>query len=151
MFVNQIVKYAGAFTAELGGLDNLVFTGGIGENSVAVRQRVSAAPASVGPTLSIKPILHASDEGKLTGVGMARGRKSRLNTLIDTVGRLGIDLQEQTMFICHGDCYDDAKFVADYIRERSKVQDVIINYVGPVIGSHTGPGVVSVFFLGTER
>ena len=61
------------------------------------------------------------------------------------------DLPSQTMFICHGDCYDDAKFVADYIRERSKVQDVIINYVGPVIGSHTGPGVVSVFFLGTER
>ena len=53
--------------------------------------------------------------------------------------------------VLHGDCYDDAKFVADYIRERSKVQDVIINYVGPVIGSHTGPGVVSVFFLGTER
>ena len=50
-----------------------------------------------------------------------------------------------------GDCYDDAKFVADYIRERSAIQDIIINYVGPVIGSHTGPGVVSVFFLGTER
>ena len=61
------------------------------------------------------------------------------------------DLPSQTMFICHGDCYDDAKFVADYIRERSAIQDIIINYVGPVIGSHTGPGVVSVFFLGTER
>ena len=64
---------------------------------------------------------------------------------------MSTDLPSQTMFICHGDCYDDAKFVADYIRERSAVQDIIINYVGPVIGSHTGPGVVSVFFLGTER
>ena len=113
--------------------------------------RVDAATALVGTVLQIKPVMHTDDAGTLKNVTKARGRKAALKALAQKLADTAINPAEQTVFICHGDCYDDAKFVADYIRERSKVQDVIINYVGPVIGSHTGPGVVSVFFLGTER
>ena len=113
--------------------------------------RVSAATAFVGTMLSIKPIMHTSDEGKLTVVGKARGRKSSLNTLIDTVGRLGIDLQDQTMFICQADCQAEAEAVAAELKRRYGVKEVYINYIGPVIGSHTGPDTMGLFFVGTER
>ena len=113
--------------------------------------RVSAATAFVGTMLSIKPIMHTSDEGKLTVVGKARGRKSSLNTLIDTVGRLGIDLQEQTMFICQADCQAEAEAVAAELKRRYGVKEVYIHYIGPVIGSHTGPNTMGLFFVGTER
>ena len=113
--------------------------------------RVSAATAFVGTMLSIKPIMHTSDEGKLTVVGKARGRKSSLNTLIDTVGRLGIDLQDQTMFICQADCRAEAEAVAAELKRRYGVKEVYINYIGPVIGSHTGPDTMGLFFVGTER
>lgn len=113
--------------------------------------RVSAATAFVGTMLSIKPIMHTSDEGKLTVVGKARGRKSSLSTLIDTVGRLGINLQEQTMFICQADCRAEAEAVAAELKRRYGVKEVYINYIGPVIGSHTGPDTMGLFFVGTER
>lgn len=109
--------------------------------------RVSAATALVGTMLSIKPIMHTSDEGKLTVVGKARGRKSSLNTLIDTVGRLGINLQDQVMFICQA----EAETVAAQLKQRYGVKEVYINYIGPVIGSHTGPNTMGLFFVGTER
>ena len=112
---------------------------------------IPAATAVLGTVMQIKPVMHMDNDGHLANVTKARGRKGSLIALAEKALTTSTDLPSQTMFICHGDCYDDAKFVADYIRERSKVQDVIINYVGPVIGSHTGPGVVSVFFLGTER
>ena len=113
--------------------------------------RVSAATALVGTMLSIKPIMHTSDEGKLTVVGKARGRKSSLNTLIDTVGRLGINLQDQVMFICQADCQAEAETVAAQLKQRYGVKEVYINYIGPVIGSHTGPNTMGLFFVGTER
>ena len=113
--------------------------------------RVSAATAFVGTMLSIKPIMHTSDEGKLTVVGKARGRKSSLNTLIDTVGRLGINLQDQVMFICQADCQAEAETVAAQLKQRYGVKEVYINYIGPVIGSHTGPNTMGLFFVGTER
>ena len=113
--------------------------------------RVSAATALVGTMLSIKPIMHTSDEGKLTVVGKARGRKSSLNTLIDTVGRLGINLQDQVMFICQADCQAEAETVAAQLKQRYGVKEVYINYIGPVIGSHTGPNTMGLFFVGTKR
>ena len=113
--------------------------------------RISATTAVLGTVMQIKPVMHMDNDGHLANVTKARGRKGSLIALAEKALTTSTDLPSQTMFICHGDCYDDAKFVADYIRERSAVKDIIINYVGPVIGSHTGPGVVSVFFLGTER
>ena len=113
--------------------------------------RVSAATALVGTMLSIKPILHVDDEGHLINVGKARGRKASLQALVDHMAETAEDPASQTVFISHGDCPEDAEAVAEEIRSRFGTKDIRINYVGPVIGSHTGAGVVALFFLGSHR
>lgn len=113
--------------------------------------RVSGATAVVGSMLSIKPIMHVDNEGHLIKIGTARGRKASIRALADGAGKLGIDLENQVIFISHGDCLDDAEYLAGIMRERFHVMDVVISYVGPVIGAHSGPGTIALFFLGTER
>ena len=113
--------------------------------------RISGATAVVGSMLSIKPIMHVDDEGHLIKVGTARGRKASIRALADEVGKRGIDVENQVIFISHGDCLDDAKYLEDLLRTRYHVKDVVISYVGPVIGAHSGPGTVAIFFYGTER
>ena len=113
--------------------------------------RVSAATAFVGTMLSIKPIMHTSDEGKLVPVSKARGRKASLQALIDKVAELGIEPSEQVMFICHADCEKESRAVAEELKARYGVKEVYINYIGPVIGSHTGPNTMGLFFVGTKR
>ena len=113
--------------------------------------RVSAATALVGTMLSIKPVMHTDNEGRLTLVGKARGRKASLKALLDAIERLAIEPEKQTMFICHADCEADAKAVAQTIQDRFGTPTVHINYIGPVIGSHTGPNTMGLFFVGTER
>lgn len=113
--------------------------------------RVSGATAIVGSMLSIKPVMHVDNEGHLIKVDTARGRKASIKALADRAGQLGIDLEKQTVFISHGDCIEDANYLADIMRSRFGVKDVVISYVGPVIGAHSGPGTVALFFLGRER
>lgn len=113
--------------------------------------RVSATTALLGTMLSIKPIMHTSDEGKLVPVSKARGRKAAIAALLDKIEALGIHPEKQTMFICHADCEEDAKAVAQTIRDRFGTPTVHINYIGPVIGSHTGPNTMGIFFVGTQR
>ena len=113
--------------------------------------RVSAATAVVGTMLQIKPVLHVDDEGRLINVAKARGRKASLLALVDKVGELGEDVANQTMFISHSDCEEDAQFVADQIKQRYGTKEIILNYIGPVIGAHTGPGCVALFFMGKHR
>ena len=113
--------------------------------------RVSATTALLGTMLSIKPIMHTSDEGKLVPVSKARGRKAAIAALLDKIEALGIHPEKQTMFICHADCEEDAKAVAQTIRDRFGTSTVHINYIGPVIGSHTGPNTMGIFFVGTQR
>ena len=113
--------------------------------------RVSAATAVVGSMLSIKPVLHVDDEGRLINVAKARGRKASLMALVDRMEKTAIDPADQTVFISHGDCLEDAEIVAEEIRRRFGTRDIRINYVGPVIGNHAGAGVVALFFLGTEK
>ena len=113
--------------------------------------RVSGATAVVGSMLSIKPIMHVDNEGHLIKIGTARGRKASIRALADGAGKLGIDLENQVIFISHGDCLDEAEYLAGIMRERFHVKDVVISYVGPVIGAHSGPGTIALFFLGTER
>ena len=105
--------------------------------------RVSAATA--------KPVLHVDDEGHLINVSKARGRKASLAALAEKVGEMAIDPANQTMFISHSDCLEDAKYVAELIREKYGTTDFRFNYIGPVIGAHTGPGCVALFFLGEHR
>lgn len=113
--------------------------------------RISATTAVAGTVLQIKPVMHMDDEGHLVNVSKAKGRKASLAALAAKVLETGTNLEDQTVFICHGDCLADAEFVADRIRQNTPVKDIIIRSVGPAIGAHTGPGVVSVFFVGTQR
>ena len=113
--------------------------------------RVSGATAVVGSMLSIKPVMHVDNEGHVIKVGTARGRKASIKALADEAGKRGIDLQDQIIFISHGDCEDEANYLGDIMRTRFNVKDVLVNYVGPVIGSHSGPGTIALFFLGSER
>lgn len=113
--------------------------------------RVSAATAVVGTMLQIKPVMHVDNEGHLIKVDTARGRKASLRAIIDKVAETGIDPASQTMFICHSDCLEDAQYISDQVKERYGVKEIIINPIGPVIGAHTGPGCVSLFFTGKHR
>lgn len=113
--------------------------------------RISAAAALLGSTLNIKPILHVDEEGHLIPVSKVRGRRNAIKKLAEKIVEQGVNLEEQTIFISHGDCLEEAETLANLIREQSAVKDVIIDYVGPVIGAHTGPGVIALFFLGSGR
>lgn len=113
--------------------------------------RVSAATAVVGSMLSIKPVMHVDNEGHLINVGKARGRKASLEALVNKMAETAVDPASQTVFICHGDCIEDAEYTANLIRERLGVKDIMIDYTGAVIGSHSGPGTLAIFFLGTHR
>ncbi len=114
--------------------------------------RVSAATAVVGSMLSIKPVLHVDNEGHLVNVSKARGRKPSIQALAAKIGETGLgDISEQTIFISHGDCEDDANYLADIIREKYNPKRIEIGYVGAVIGAHSGPGTLALFFLGNER
>ena len=114
--------------------------------------RVTATAAAIGTLLNIKPVLHVDDEGRLIPVSKAKGRKKSLRALVEMFKEKVVSPEEQTIFISHGDCITDAEFVKELIIEsKIKVKNIIINNVGPVIGSHSGPGTVSLFFIGTER
>ena len=113
--------------------------------------RISAATALVGTMLKVKPVLHVDNEGHLINMFKVRGRKASLEAIANKLGELGGNYDNSTVFICHGDCIDDAEYTASLIREKTGAKTVIINYVGPVIGAHTGPGVISIFFVGTHR
>lgn len=113
--------------------------------------RISAATAVVGTVLSIKPILKIEGTGHLISVGKARGRKAALKALVDRMEESAVDPAENPVFISHGDCAEDAEYVAEEVRRRFGTKEIHINYVGPVIGNHTGPGVVALFFIANGR
>ena len=113
--------------------------------------RISAATAVLGTMLNIKPLLHVDENGKLVSVAKCRGRKNALDTLVKKLEQDGLPGKNDTVFISHGDCIEDAQYVAQQVRERCGVKTVIIDYVGAVIGSHSGPGTVAFFYLGTHR
>ena len=113
--------------------------------------RISATTAVVGSMLQIKPVLHVDNEGHLINIGKARGRQASLKALVDKMEKTVTEEGRKTVFISHGDCRKDAVAVADMVRERFGTQDIRINYVGPVIGAHSGPGTLALFYLGTER
>lgn len=113
--------------------------------------RISSTAAVVGTLLNIKPVLHVNNEGKLVPVEKVKGRKKSLKTLADKLSEKIVNSEEQVIGISHGDCIEDAEHVRDLILEQYKVKDFIITNIGPVIGSHSGPGTVALFFLGSSR
>ena len=114
--------------------------------------RVSGATAVVGTMLGIKPVMHVDNEGHLINVAKARGRRAAIDALFDKAKTTMIgERANSSVFISHGDCYEDAVYLADRIKNEIGVKEVRIAYVGSVIGSHSGPGTLALFFLGSER
>ena len=113
--------------------------------------RISGATALMGTMLNIKPVLHVDGTGRLVNIGKARGRQAALKALMDKMEQTAIDPHSQTVFISHGDCPEDAQTLAQMVRERFGVREIVINYIGPVIGAHSGPGTLALFYIGTER
>lgn len=113
--------------------------------------RISAATAIVGSMLQFKPIIHVNDEGKLINVGKVRGRKASMEHLAEQMAAHIIPEENDTVFITHGDCLDEAKELEKILKKKCGVKKVFIGHIGAVIGSHTGPGVLAVFFFGDHR
>lgn len=113
--------------------------------------RVSKTSAYVGSVLGIKPIIHVNDEGKLISIDKIRGRKQSLLSIVDRMEKqLDRDLYDR-FFITHSDCLEDAQFVAQEVIKRFGISEHSIGYIGPVIGAHTGPGTIALFFLAKHR
>ncbi len=114
--------------------------------------RVSPTVAFVGGVLNIKPVLHMDIEGHLISRFKVHGRKKAIEALADKYAELGKNIGENdTVFICHGDCIDDAKKLGAIIKERHGADIHYYADIGPVIGAHSGPGTLAIFFIGKER
>ncbi len=113
--------------------------------------RIGAATAVAGTLLGIKPVMHVDNEGRLVKVTTARGRRASINAMLERMKQTMLPRRNDVVFISHGDCLADAEYLAERIKQELQVSEVVINYVGPVIGSHSGPGTLALFFLGTER
>lgn len=113
--------------------------------------RVSGTAAVVGTLLDVKPVLHVDSEGRLVPVARVKGHKKSIRMLVDKLQELIVNPENQVIAISHGDCIEDVEFLAKLIKEKVNVKDIIINNIGPAIGTHSGPGTLAVFFLADNR
>ena len=114
--------------------------------------RVSALTAVAGSALGIKPVLHVDDAGHLIKIGIKRGRSHSIDDLCERMKELAINPAEQLVYISHGDCEEEANYLAQKIKTELGVkQPILVSHIGPVIGAHAGPGTVALFFIGKER
>ena len=113
--------------------------------------RISGATATIGGLLNIKPSAYLDDEGKLVQGEKIKGKKKALRFLANEVKERAVETENEVLYICHGDCLEEAEALRDIILQEVKFKDVIINYVGNVVGAHAGPGVLAAIFLGKNR
>lgn len=113
--------------------------------------RVSASAAFLAKNLRIKPVLHVDNAGHLIPVSKKIGRKSSLNCLVEAAKKLFDRSYEQTIMIGHGDCLEEALEVGTSLQEHLPIKEIIYNNIGPVIGAHSGPGTIAIFFVGEKR
>ena len=113
--------------------------------------RLSGGVAIIGTVLQIKPVLHVDDEGHLITQEKMKGRKKSLNRIAELMKDNIINPEEQIVAICHGDCIEDAEYLAKKVRELYPVKDIIINMLDPAVGAHSGPGTIALFYLGNKR
>ena len=113
--------------------------------------RVSKTAAELGTKVKVKPIIHMDDNGALQVIGKERGRKKSLHKIVDMAVERSKGWDNEIIMITHGDCLEDAEYVAKLVREKMGVENVFIHNIGTVIGSHTGPGVVATFCMGNKR
>ena len=113
--------------------------------------RVSKTAAVLGTMVKVKPIIHMDDNGALQVIGKERGRKKSLHKIVDMAVERSKGWDNEIIMITHGDCLEDAEYVAKLVREKMGVENVFIHNIGTVIVSHTGPGVVATFCMGNKR
>lgn len=113
--------------------------------------RVSKTTAILGTMVQVKPIIHMDDKGLLQVIGKERGRKKALNKIVDMAVEQAKGWENDIIMITHGDCAEDAEYVAELVRKKMGIENILVNNIGEVIGSHTGPGVVAVFCMGSKR
>ena len=113
--------------------------------------RVSAATAVVGTMLKIKPIMHVSDEGKLVAIGKTVGRKKSLSHLVENLVETNTIGEGDPIYISHGDCMEDVEYVKSLLKAKFPNTEIMVNYVGAVIGAHSGCGTVAIFNIGKHR
>lgn len=113
--------------------------------------RVSAASAYLGSIMKIKPILHVDEEGRLIPMAKVQGRKRSLRALCEKVKETAKDIEKQTVFISHGDCLEEAQWLESLVKAELHPAATMLGLIGPVVGSHSGPGTMSIFFLGSPR
>ena len=113
--------------------------------------RISRTVAVLGGIVKIKPMLHVDDQGALKVIGKERGRRKALGKIVETASKQAQGWENDIVMITHGDCREDADYVAGLVRQKLGVDNILINNIGTVIGSHTGPGVVAVFCMGEKR
>jgi DegV family protein with EDD domain len=113
--------------------------------------RLSKTSAVAGSILGIKPVLHVDDDGRLQLLKKVRGRKQSLTAMVDLMEEKIKGWENEEIVIAHGDCLDDAKFLAHEIKKRLGIQNVIFSYIGMVIGCHSGPGTIMLGFMGEPR
>lgn len=113
--------------------------------------RVSTTTAIIGSMLKIKPVMHVNDEGKLVAIGKCIGRKKALRAVVEKLLE-GREMDENDpIFISHGDCIEDVEYVKELIRAQLPNVEIVVNYVGAVIGTHAGQGTVALFNKGEKR
>lgn len=113
--------------------------------------RISGATAAIGGLLNIKPSLYIDNDGKVMQGEKIKGKKKVLRFLVNEVKEKAVNIDNETLYICHGDCLEDAEILKNMILEEVNFKNVVINYVGNVIGAHAGPGVLAALFLGNSR
>ncbi|MCL2253744.1 MAG: DegV family protein [Lachnospiraceae bacterium] len=114
--------------------------------------RVSRTSALVGTLVSVKPLIHINQEGRLVVLGKTRGRKKSLDSLVEYMNeKNALRGKDDIVFIMHGDCISDAEYVKEQVNARYGIENFMISYAGPIIGTHVGPGTVAIFFLGDSR
>lgn len=113
--------------------------------------RVSAASAAIGTMLHIKPLLTVDDEGKLEVVGKPRGRKQAIQIKLKHMEESLDRSFGHEILVAHGDCEEEAKALAEQILEKFPEYRILTTTIGPVIGSHTGPGMLAVLYWGSRH
>ena len=113
--------------------------------------RLSATSAVIGTMMNVKPVLIVDKDGKLSPVKKVRGRKKAISELFNELKNTATNINEETVYISHADCLEDAQYLQDLINNELTVKEVVINNLGPIIGTHTGPGLLCLAFMGQER
>ena len=113
--------------------------------------RVSKTAAVLGTMVKVKPIIHMDDNGALKVIGKERGRKKSLHKIVDMAVERSEGWDNEIIMITHGDCLEEAQYLAQLVKEKFGIAKAMINHIGPVIGSHAGPGALALSFMGESK